>query len=65
MSFDILCLTPCSITYELRNDAIYEVDEEYFVYLDGREALRTKRNVATLFSLSPDRDYLLRIGDEE
>ena len=35
MSFDILCLTPCSITYELRNDAIYEVDEEYFVYLDG------------------------------
>ena len=65
MSFDILCLTPCSITYELRNDAIYEVDEEYAVYLDGHEALRTKRNVATLFSLSPDRDYLLRIGDEE
>ena len=64
MQFSVLNTTCCSITIELTNHAIYQVEESFDVKLDGEVVLTTNRNVFTLFNLEQDRDYVVTIGED-
>lgn len=65
MKFNILKITCVSITVELINDDIYQVKDFYDVYLNDKKVKTLKENVFSLFDLTPDTSYKLRIGEDE
>ena len=65
MPFLLLNITCCSATFELDNHEIYEVKEPFDVLLDGTKVLTTTHNVFTLFNLEQDKDYVVKIGEDE
>ncbi|MDE7326980.1 MAG: glycoside hydrolase family 28 protein [Lachnospiraceae bacterium] len=54
-----------SACFERENTSPYYSEEEYDVLLDGARLFTTKTNVFSLFSLKPDREYLLEVTGEE
>lgn len=65
MKFNTLSVTCCSITIELENENIYFSDNEFDVYLNDVLYLNNeKRNVFTIFDLTPDTEYIVRIGND-
>ncbi len=64
MKFNALFITCCSATFELENEEIYKVKDNFQVYLNDSFILETNRNVFTIYNLNPDTDYNLRIGDD-
>jgi polygalacturonase len=65
MKAALLCLTPMSASFELLNSDVYEAKEAYDVSLNGWKILaKAKRNVFSLYALTPDTDYELAIGED-
>ena len=64
MKFNILNITCVSVTVELDNDKIYQVDKEYDVYLNEEKVKTLKENVFTIFDLKPNYEYSIRIDDD-
>lgn len=64
MKFNIISITCCSITVELVNDKIYQLDSDYDVYLNDEKVKTTSLNVFSLFDLKPNTEYVLKIEDE-
>ena len=62
MSIRVIAVTVRSVTIERVNRDRYESDP-CSVYLNEEYALTTSRNVFTLFGLTPDREYSLRVDD--
>lgn len=61
---EILCLTSRSVTIELPGSSAYYAEKPYQILLNG-EALREDcRNVFSVFSLEPGRDYAVQVGEE-
>lgn len=64
MKFSLINITCCSATFELDNHEIYQVKDEYDVYLNDEKVLTTKTNAFTLFNLVQDKDYIVKIGED-
>lgn len=61
----IVFLSCCSVTVELENDSVYYSDKEYDVYLNKKPVLQGfKKNVFSLFGLTPSTKYEIRVNDE-
>jgi polygalacturonase len=65
MDFSLLSVTCCSATIEMTNDAIFQCPKPFSVRLNEKAVLTTSRNVFTLFDLTPDTDYRIRIGSSK
>ena len=65
MKFNSLFITCCSATFELENNKIYKVENDFNVYLNEKLVLTTNRNVFTIYDLSPDTEYKIRIDEDE
>ncbi len=63
MEFRLLHITCCSATFELVNRDIYQTKESHSVFVDDVLVLKTRRNVFSVFDLSPDREYVIRVED--
>ena len=61
----ILNISPMTITIELKNDKPYYYDKEYDVFLNDSFLFKDNRNVITIFNLSPNNKYKLKILDDE
>ncbi|MCM1054225.1 MAG: glycoside hydrolase family 28 protein [Bacteroides sp.] len=59
---NILYAGSVSACFELDNSLAYYNDCEYKVTLDGREELKARTNVFSLFGLKPDREYTLEVS---
>ena len=59
---DVFCR---SVTIERKNDSQYETEEECTVWLDGREILRSQKNVITIDGLKPDTEYQISLDSEK
>ena len=55
MDFKIVEVFNRSVTIELDSDAVFKQAEEFGVYVDGIEKLRTDRNVISVMGLLPDK----------
>ena len=60
----VLSVTPRTVTLELQNDRPYYAEEEFSVYVNGSFCRLEKRNVFTLFDLSPDTVYQIKVADK-
>lgn len=61
----ICAVTSRSVTLELENASAYYASEEYTVTLNGEVVRREKRNVFSLFSLTPGTKYTVTAGQEQ
>lgn len=61
----ILCVTPVSACFELKNDAPYYAPVGYTVFLNGEQQFRGDTNVFSVFSLRPGTDYVLRLDYDD
>lgn len=61
----ILCVTPVSACFELKNDAPYYAPVGYTVFLNGQQQFRGETNVFSVFSLRPGTDYVLRLAYDD
>ena len=50
-----------SACFELQNDSPYYAPEAYRVYLNGEQVREGDSNVFSLFGLTPETDYALRV----
>lgn len=55
----VLSTTPRSACFELNSSRPYYSDGEYEILLDGKPVRTEKRNIFSLFSLTPDTEYTL------
>ena len=61
----IINLTAVSATLELENESIYYNNDKFDVFLDGKIAIKDeKRNVFTIFNLSPNTEYEIKALDK-
>jgi hypothetical protein len=51
MDFKIVEVFNRSVTIELESEAVFRQKTEFGVYIDGRERLRTDRNVVSVMGL--------------
>lgn len=65
MKFDIIFKEARSFTLECKDAGIYELDEEYEIYVDGKLAKKTKKVVQTVNGLKPDTEYQVYIKQGE
>ena len=64
--FNILFISPTSVTLELDNKDIYYASNPYDVYLNDELVIsQEKRNVTSIFDLTPDTTYVIRIGEDK
>ena len=64
MQFHCLYVSSVSACFELENSAPYYAETPYDVYVNGALALPGVRtNVFSLFDLTPDTSYAVRVGD--
>ena len=61
MKFSIVAIFNRSVTLEMETDAIYEMGNEYSVYLDEAFRLASDKNVISLSGLQPDREYTVSV----
>ncbi len=61
---DIRYLGVSSACFELRNDTPYYAPAPFCVQLEGREAQRVESNVFSVYGLTPDTEYSLRLSGE-
>ncbi|NLH63737.1 MAG: glycoside hydrolase family 28 protein [Erysipelotrichaceae bacterium] len=55
-----------SVTIELMNKDIYQMDQSVDVLLDGQKIMSTSQNVFSIMDLQPDHEYTVTVGlDEE
>ena len=64
MSFKLLGKTSVSLTFELENNDIYQTKDEHIVSINGKQVLSTKRNVFTLFNLTPNTTYKVSVDSD-
>lgn len=57
----LLYVSSTSACFELKNNAAYHAPEAFDVYLNGAFQYTCSKNVFSLFSLTPDTDYELRL----
>ena len=53
-----------SACFELKNDAPYYAPEKFTIFLNGETVRRCETNVFSVFGLTPDADYALRVTGE-
>ena len=58
---NLLFSSATSACFELQNDSPYYAPEAYRVYLDGERVREGDRNVFSLFGLTPETEYALRV----
>lgn len=64
--FNIIYLSPTSLTIELDNKDIYYAKNSYDVYVNDSVYLKDiKTNVVSIYDLSPNTEYKIKIGDYE
>ncbi len=63
MYFSITDTFNRSVTLEVETPCCYETEQPHIVLLNGREILRTTRNVISLPGLEPDTEYTVQICD--
>lgn len=61
----VLATTARSACFELENERPYYADREFEILLDGKPVRQEKRNIFSLFSLSPDTEYTLSADGKE
>ncbi|WP_026520164.1 glycoside hydrolase family 28 protein [Butyrivibrio sp. FCS006] len=61
MDFKIVEVFNRSVTIELDSDSVFKQAEEFGVYVDGTERLRTDRNVISVMGLLPDKKYKIGV----
>ncbi len=54
-----------SACFELENHSPYYSEEEYTVFLNGKKLFSSKTNVFSLFSLKPEKEYLLEVSGQD
>jgi len=66
MKFDIIFKEARSFTLECKDSGIFQLEEEYEIYVDGKLAEKTDKVVHTVGGLKPDTEYSIYIkcGDE-
>ena len=63
--FDILFLSPTSVSIELVNKEIYYSNQKYDVYVNGVKTLCDQdKNVVSIYNLTPNTAYKIQIGEE-
>ena len=62
MKFSVVEIFNRSVTIEMVNDAIFELDECYVVEVNGKKVLETKQNVASVMDLLPDTQYTITVN---
>ncbi len=61
----IVFISPVSVSVMLENDSIYYSPKEYDVYLNEKKVLSNyKKNVFSLYELTPNTQYELKVDDE-
>ena len=64
--FNVLFLGPSAISIELDNQDIYYSSKPYDVYLNDELVIHQgNKNVISLYNLTPNKEYKVKIGDEE
>ena len=61
---EILSISSVSVTLEIQNDKPFYSGECYDIILNGENHGSTDRNVFSLFGLSPNTDYSLKLGSD-
>ena len=61
MNFKVVEVFNRSVTIELESDKIFCQNEEYALFINGKETFRGNQNVATVAGLLPDTDYVLEL----
>lgn len=66
MQFEIIFKEARSITLELKDMGIYELDSEYEIYVNQKLRMTSKKAVQTVDKLTPDTDYNIYVkqGDK-
>ncbi len=63
--FQIIHISPVTATIEMCNDQPFYSEQAFDVYLDDQLVIsQEKKNVFTIFDLTPDTTYCIRIGDQ-
>lgn len=57
-----LAVLPTALSFEVDDGSIWAADAPRDVWVDGAVALRTDRNVFSLYDLRPDTQYAVRVG---
>ncbi|MCR4904002.1 MAG: glycoside hydrolase family 28 protein [Butyrivibrio sp.] len=59
MKFTVVEAFNRSVTIEMINDSIYQLDEAVEIEVDGVKVLESKQNVISIMNLLPDREYTI------
>ncbi len=62
--FNVIHVSPVSVSFEADDERPYYATEAYDVYVDGVFHSREERNVFSVFGLKPDTGYEFRIRDQ-
>ena len=63
--FNVINVTPVSVSFESDYNRAYYYDKSYDVYVDGKLYRKDEnRNIFTVFDLEPDHEYKIRIKDQ-
>ena len=62
--FDIIHISPVSVSFEADDDCPYYAKESIDIYVDGQFLRKEDRNVFTVFGLKPDQEYEFRLADQ-
>ena len=61
MKFSVIEVFNRSVTIELCNDAIYELEDNFELELDGKKVLESNKNVVSIVDLIPDHKYTITL----
>ncbi|MBR4609686.1 MAG: hypothetical protein IKO38_04475, partial [Erysipelotrichaceae bacterium] len=62
--FNVIHISPVSVSFESDEDRPYYSSAPYEVYVNGAFCRKEDRNVFTIFGLSPDTSYEVKIGND-
>ena len=62
--FEIIHISPVSISFEADDDRPYYAKQPFDIYVDGVFLRSEDRNVFTVFGLKPDTEYEFRLSDQ-
>ena len=61
LEFDIILKTARSLVLELKDCGCYSTEAEHVVYVNGKEAERSNKNVVSVFDLKPATAYEVQV----
>ena len=60
-----LSITSRTITLELENNLPFYAEQEFEIYINGNLYKKERRNVFTIFNLSPNTSYTIQVEKRE